>query len=82
MAVWRQQGVWIYGKYGEKTITYTADGIGARIESRKKAVPHANGNGVWMHTTYFVVQPDGSEKEYWKLSDAKEAAKSYGRMTQ
>ncbi len=74
MARWTQHSIRIYGKYGEKTIVYKAPGIDAWIESRKKVVPHANGAGVWMHTTYFVVQPDGSEKEYWKLSDAKAAA--------
>lgn len=76
MAKWTQTGIRISGKYGEKTITYKAQGLDAWIESRKKAVPHANGIGVWMHTTYFVVQPDGSEKEYWKLSDAKKAAET------
>lgn len=74
MARWEQRSVRIYGEYGEKTITYKAQGIDAWIESRKVAVPHANGQGVWMHTTYFVCQPDGSEKEYYTLKDAKEAA--------
>lgn len=74
MARWYQHGIRISGKDGEKTITYKAQGVRAWIESRKKAVPHANGEGVWMHTTYFVVHGDGTEQEYWKLSDAKEAA--------
>ena len=76
MAKWMQTGIHISGKNGEKTITYKAPHIYAWIESRKKAVPHADGIGVWMHTTYFVVRPDGSEKEYWKLSDAKKAAET------
>jgi len=59
---------------GEKTIVYKAKGVDAWIESRKVAVPHANRSGYWLHTTYFVCSPDGSEKEYWKLTDAQEAA--------
>ena len=44
------------------------------IESRKKAIPHANGIGVWFRTTFFLIRPDGTEKEYWSLADAKKAA--------
>lgn len=73
---WTQTGISIRGKEGEKTITYRAPGLDARIESRKKAVPHSNRSGYWLHTTYFVVRPDGSEREYWKLSDAKAAAET------
>ena len=46
------------------------------IESRKKAIPHANGIGVWFHTTFFLIRPDGTEKEYWSLADAKKAAEA------
>lgn len=47
------------------------------IESRKKAIPHANGNsGVWFHTTFFLIRPDGTEKEYWSLADAKKSAEA------
>ena len=74
MTKWEKTGIRVSGKEGEKTITYKARGIDAWIESRKKAVPHANGCGYWMHTTYFVVQPDGSEQEFWKLTDAQAAA--------
>lgn len=57
---------------GEST-TYYSNGA-YQIESRKKAIPHANGKpGCWMHTTYFLIRPDGTEKEYYSLSDAKEA---------
>lgn len=74
MAKWEKTGVRVSGKDGEKTITYKARGIDAWIESRKKAVPHANGFGYWMHTTYYLVRPDGSEREYQKLADAQAAA--------
>lgn len=57
---------------GEST-TYYSNGT-YQIESRKKAIPHANGRtGCWMHTTYFLIRPDGTEKEYYSLKDAKEA---------
>lgn len=59
---------------GGKTIIYRAQGQRAVIESRRKAIPHAPGrSGVWYHTTYFVVWPDGREQEYMRLVDAKEA---------
>lgn len=73
MAIWTQTGKHINGR-GEKTIAYEAAGIPARVESRKVRVPHANGQGYWFHTTYFVVREDGTEKEYWRISEAKEAA--------
>ena len=62
---------------GESTTYYEADGKDGRyvIESRKRAIPHANGDGFWMHTTYWLINPDGTEKEYYSLRDAKAAAK-------
>lgn len=58
---------------GESTVFYkSADGQ-FRIESRKKAIPHANGVGSWMHTSYFLIH-DGEEKEYDLLCNAKKAA--------
>ena len=60
---------------GEAEITYEAEGTELKIESRKRAIPHAGGrSGVWYHTTYFVIRPDGTEKEYYSLTRAKEAA--------
>ncbi len=47
---------------------------GIAIESRKRHIPHANRSGTWDHTSYFLIKPGGSEKEYWSLKDAKEAA--------
>ncbi len=61
---------------GESTTTYISHNPeGWMIESRKKAIPHAGGrSGYWMHTTYFLLCGDGTEKEYYSLRDAKEAA--------
>ena len=62
------------GEYAETTIRYAAEGTELKIESRKRAIPHTARSGSWMHTTYFLIRPDGSEKEYWTLGKAKEAA--------
>lgn len=75
MSKWVQLGKRIQGN-GEKTITYGAAGNPNKIESRKRAIPHANGMGVWFHTTYFLIRPDGTEREYWKRCDAEKAAES------
>lgn len=56
---------------GEST-TYYSNGT-YQIESRKRAIPHSGRPGCWMHTTYFLIRPDGTEKEYYSLKDAKEA---------
>jgi hypothetical protein len=29
-----------------------------------------------MHTSYFLIRPDGTEKEYYSLKDAKAAAEA------
>lgn len=58
---------------GEGTITYQAEGTGLTIESRKRAIPHANRDGHWMHTTYFLIDGD-KETEYQLLCLAKSAA--------
>lgn len=57
----------------------SADLPGVAIESRKRHIPHAGGNGYmgrtyWDHTTYFLIKPDGSEKEFYSLKDAKKSA--------
>lgn len=59
---------------GSKTVRYECGDLA--IESRKRPIPHANGVGSWLHTSYFLIKADGTEKEYWSLSDAKEAAES------
>lgn len=68
---WKKTGRSV--KANGESITYYSNGA-YQIESRKKAIPHANGRtGCWMHTTYFLIRPDGTEKEYYSLKDAKEA---------
>ena len=62
-----------------RTVRYISPGTGWAIESRKRPIEHANGGGYngakyWMFTSYFLIRPDGSEKEYHSLKDAKAAA--------
>jgi hypothetical protein len=74
MAPWIKAGTTIKAN-GEKTIQYVSFRNPNAIESRKVVIPHANGrSGVWYHTSYFLIRPDGTEKEYWTLAAAKEAA--------
>lgn len=68
---WEKIGRTVKGN-GE-SVTYYASENGDRIESRKKAIRHANGSGFWFHTSYFLITKEG-EKEFWKLQDAKDAA--------
>ena len=77
MMRWEKAGVQL-GMGGEKTITYRADGCACEIESRKRAIPHANGEGVWYHTDYAVIYPDGAGRIYQRLRDAQAEAESYG----
>lgn len=69
---WSKNGTVIKSN-GEKIIFYNSD-TGLKIESRRRPIPHANGVGSWLYTSYFLIQPDGTEKEYHSLKDAKEAA--------
>ena len=73
MSSWKQTGKTIKAT-GEKTITYEKTGNQNQIQSRKERFPHANGVGFWFHTSYWLIRPDGSEKEYWKRIDAEKAA--------
>lgn len=74
---WTRTGKTVRGN-GESTITYDSD-TGLVIESRKRAIPHAGCRpGSWMHTSYFLIRPDGTEKEYYSLGDAMEAAEREG----
>ena len=47
------------------------------IESRRRMIPHANGEGGWLRTTYWVRYPDGLAKEFIMMCRAKEAAEKY-----
>lgn len=45
------------------------------VESRKEALPHANGEGVWYKTFYWVVSPEGEDvKMFYSLKEAKMCA--------
>ena len=66
---------------GESTIFYESDDGRFEIRSRKRAIPHANRSGYWMHTSYFLINSQtGKEKEFWTLKDAKEAVAKDGRV--
>ena len=71
---WERYGTTIKGD--EKTIFYRSIPAGLRIESRRRRVPHNARPGYWLHTTYFLISPDGTEKEYYSLRDAKEGAEA------
>lgn len=77
---WKKWGRVVKGD-GSSTTIYHADEGGLKIESRRRLIPHANGVGYWMHTSYFLIRPDGTEKEYYSLKDAKEAAE-HARLNQ
>lgn len=71
--IWEKTGREVMGN-GESTTFYeSADGW-FRIESRKRNIPHANRSGFWFHTTYFLIDGNGNEKEFYSLKDAKKAA--------
>ena len=72
MINWRKTGRQVKDN-GESTTFYESEDGRIRIESRKRAIEHANREGFWMHTSYFLIS-DGAEKEYYSLRDAKEAA--------
>lgn len=60
---------------GERTTFYCDKSGRFTIESRKRLVPHANGVGGWMFTSYWLIDNnEGTEKQYYRLADAKEAA--------
>lgn len=60
---------------GTHTITYEANGCPLIVQSRRRPIPHANGKGTWLHTSYWVLNPvTGEEKEYYRLRLAQRAA--------
>ena len=61
------------------TTTYKLHGTGITIESRKRAVPHANRGGFWYHTTFFALCDGVELKEKQTLKDAKEWAEELAR---
>lgn len=56
------------------TITYSGEGTGLTIESRKRHIPHANRRGTWDHTTYCVLKNGQELTQKFSLKDAKEFA--------
>ena len=56
---------------------YKANGSRVTIESRKRAIPHANGSGFWWHTHSVTIDPTGAERVFQKLQYAKEDAESW-----
>ena len=78
MMRWDKAGVQL-GMNGEKTITYRAEGCACQIESRKRAIKHASGIGVWYHTEYVVWYPDGASRVFQRLRDAQAEAEGYGK---
>ena len=73
VAPWIKTATTVRGD-GSKVIRYESFRNSNAIESRKEALPHANGVGVWFHTSFFLIRPDGTEKEYYTMKAAKQAA--------
>ena len=63
---------------GDKVIRYESFRNQNIIESRREAIPHANGIGVWYYTSYCLIRPDGTEKEFNTMTAAKQAAEKDG----
>lgn len=73
MRLWRLTGA-LKRADGTGYRRYASVGCPFEIEARKRAIPHANGSGSWMHTSFYLIRPDGTEKEYMRLRDAQRAA--------
>ena len=79
---WEKAG-WCQDK-DEKKILYVASehlhfgtGCPLTIESRRRHIPHTNGEGTWDHTTFFVLDKHGNElAEKQTLKAAKEFAEA------
>lgn len=56
------------------TITYSLSETDITIESRKRHIPHANREGTWDHTSYFVLIDGKEVAEKNSLADAKKEA--------
>lgn len=78
MAPWVKTSTRIKGD-GSKVIRYESFRNQNAIESRKEAIPHANGVGVWYHTSYFLIKPDGTEWEFNTMTAAKQAAEEVNK---
>ena len=58
------------------TITYRLKGTELIVQSRRRAIPHANGIGTWDHTSYWVMDGGTEIMEKWRLSEAKALAEA------
>lgn len=58
------------------TNIYCGDDTPYTIESRKRKIPHANREGFWWHTSYFVLKDGAEVIERYSLRDAKEYAEN------
>ena len=56
------------------TNIYRLRGTDITVESRKRAIPHANGIGTWDYTSYFVLDDGVEIYEKNSLADAKKLA--------
>ena len=62
-------------------IRYAADGIDCEVETWTREVPHASWSGTWTYTSYWLINPyTGQKKEFHRLSIAKKAAETLGRI--
>lgn len=61
------------------TTKYKLHGTDITIESRKRAIPHANRGGFWYHTTFFVLCDGVELVEKQTLKDAKKYAEDLAR---
>lgn len=69
--VWKKVGT-IKHENGAIEIRYESGDYA--VESRKRPIAHSGRGGYWMFTSYFLIKPDGTEKEFMSLSAAKAAA--------
>lgn len=63
-------------------VIYQLEGHPYKIESRRVKIEHANGVGYWEKTDYYLIMPDGSERMFWKLQNAKDAVEEILRKEQ
>lgn len=74
MLKWEKIGKTVHDN-GETEIRYQCRNL--IIETRKRAIPHAGGQGgYWFHTTYFLIMPNGIGLEFYTMAAAKEYAKA------
>lgn len=60
---------------------YQAAGARYTIESRKRAIPHANREGSWMYTSFYVLLGGEVLAEKQSLGSAKDFAEKHAEGT-